>query len=373
MEKTNVKKRGIAAIFALCPVRHILLLMSLVLICAHLITRQNHELCVYLSDNFVRPVHFALTKFYAHVRFSVAELMIAAAVIAIIIWLALSVIKLVRGGERLKRLYRMFVMLLMAVCLFYSGFCVLWGEYFYGDDFMTVSGLKNEQISVDELQSVTEYFAEKANEYSMLVARDENGRYCADRRDILARSATIYKNVEREMPCLAGPEVPAKGIFFSRIMSYIDFTGFFFPYTAEANVNTDFPLPLFPSTVTHELAHLRGVAKEQEANFVAVLSAMESGDADFCYSAALLAYTHLGNALYSADYETWEGVYNGLNENVRADLLEGNAYWRQFRTPVQKVSNTVYENFMYSYDQKLGLKSYGACVDLLVNYYIDKI
>ena len=36
---------------------------------------------------------------------------------------------------------------------------------------------------------------------------------------------------------------------------------------------------------------------------------------------------------------------------------------------MQSVSNTVYEGFLHSYDQTLGLKSYGACVDLLVNYY----
>ena len=44
-------------------------------------------------------------------------------------------------------------------------------------------------------------------------------------------------------------------------------------------------------------------------------------------------------------------------------------YWKQFETPVQTVSNAVYEGFLQSYDQELGLKSYGACVDLLVNYY----
>ena len=38
---------------------------------------------------------------------------------------------------------------------------------------------------------------------------------------------------------------------------------------------------------------------------------------------------------------------------------------------MQTVSNTVYEGFLYSYDQTLGLKSYGACVDLLVNYYYE--
>ena len=38
---------------------------------------------------------------------------------------------------------------------------------------------------------------------------------------------------------------------------------------------------------------------------------------------------------------------------------------------MQKASNTVYEGFLQSYDQELGLKSYGACVDLLVNYYYE--
>lgn len=152
-------------------------------------------------------------------------------------------------------------------------------------------------------------------------------------------------------------------------MSYLDFTGFFFPFTGEANVNTDFPPALFASTVAHELSHQRGVAKEQEANFVAVLASLRSGDADYCYSAALLAYTHLGNALYSADNAAWQRVYAQLDDNVKLDLRLNSAYWRQFETPVQSVSNTVYEGFLHSYDQTLGLKSYGACVDLLVNYY----
>ncbi len=152
-------------------------------------------------------------------------------------------------------------------------------------------------------------------------------------------------------------------------MSRIEFTGFFFPFTGEANLNMDSPAFLLPSTVAHELAHQRGVAKEQEANFVAVLACMENGDPDYVYSAALLAYTHLSNALYSADPEAWQRVYSTLSTPVLQDLKENRDYWRGFRTPVQAVSNTVYEGFLQSYDQQLGLKSYGACVDLLVNYY----
>ena len=51
------------------------------------------------------------------------------------------------------------------------------------------------------------------------------------------------------------------------------------------------------------------------------------------------------------------------------DILSRREYWAQFDTPVQTASNTVYEGFLHSYDQTLGLKSYCACVDLLVNCY----
>ena len=65
-------------------------------------------------------------------------------------------------------------------------------------------------------------------------------------------------------------------------------------------------------------------------------------------------------------------IYLSLDENVRRDLEYRRAYWRRFDTPVRSVSNTVYEGFLQSYDQELGLRSYGACVDLLVNYYYDR-
>ena len=103
-----------------------------------------------------------------------------------------------------------------------------------------------------------------------------------------------------------------------------------------------------------------------------MLASLEYGDAEYCYSACMLAYTHLGNALYSADYDAWKSIYLTLNEDVRRDFAANREYWAQFETPVQKVSNTVYEGFLHSYDQTMGLKSYGACVDLLVNYYYEQ-
>lgn len=372
MDNVTKRKSKLAAAFALCPAAHAVALISGALIAAQFILRRDHALMARWSEGCIRPLHASLAGALSAFNFSMAEVLIALAALAVVARIAVGLLRLLRGRGSWRGAYRLFMQLAALALFVYAGFSVLWGVYYYGDDFAEKSGLEAAPISVQELERVTRYFAGLANEYGALVPRDERGLYVADREDILNKSVELFDATLDEFPCLAGPRVAAKPVYFSRVLSYLDFTGFFFPFTGEANVNTDFPPGLFASTVAHELSHQRGVAKEQEANFAAVLTCLNYGDADYCYSAALLAYTHLGNALYSADYEAWEGIYASLDENIKKDFANDRAYWRQFETPVQSVSNSVYEGFLYSYEQTLGLKSYGACVDLLVDYYITR-
>ena len=353
----------------LCPLRLGLTLLAALIILLQRLLRGHTALMQRLSERFVRPTLQRLGVWSAIARFSVAELLIALFTVALLLYLGCWLRRLLRGGRVWPLLYRLVLTLACAAALVYAGFCLLWGVYYYGDDFVTRCGLSAEPISAEALAEVTEAFAALANDYAGRVERDGSGACATDRAAVLARSPGLYAAAEKRFPCLSAPALPAKAIRCSRLMSYTDFTGFFFPFTGEANVNTDFPPSLFASTVAHELAHQRGVAREQEANFVAVLACLESGDADYIYSAALLAYTYLGNALYSADHAAWERISGGLSKEVRRDFEVNRAYWQQFETPVQAVSNTVYEGFLQSYDQTLGLRSYGACVDLLVNYY----
>lgn len=373
MDAVKNKKSGLAAIYRICPGRNLLVLLSGFFILLHLLTRERQKLMERLSESVVRPMHRTLAALSGKVPFSVAEALIVLTVAAVLLYICVCLIRLIKGRERKKTIYRLIITPLAAIMTVYALFCIMWGVFFYGDDFTKRAGLEAGPVSTEELAAVTDYFAGLANDYSGRVERDAEGFYSPDKDAILARSAHIFDAVEPLFPCLEGPDTPVKPILFSRALSYLDFTGFFFPITGEANVNTDFPPSLFASTLAHEISHQRGVAKEQEANFTAVLASLESGDADYIYSAALLAYTHLGNALCSADYELWLEIYRSLNEDVLRDFEENREYWQQFETPVQTVSNTVYEGFLHSYDQHLGLKSYGACVDLLVNYYYDRV
>ena len=364
------RKSAFGRWFRICPVRHVLLLLSLLTLAAYFLLRGDHALMQSISEGFVRPIHRALGRAANLVPFSVAELIYALLIVGGLVYIVISILRLARNGEKPRRAYKLLITLCTAAGLFYGGFCLLWGVYYFGDSFCEKIGLEDAPVSAEQLELVTRYFAQLANEYAEQVPRDENGSFAEDRREILRRGAEIYINAEQRFPALEGDELRPKPILCSKIMSMIEFTGFFFPFTGEANLNMDSPAFLLPSTVAHELAHQRGVAKEQEANFAAVLASMESGDASYIYSAAAMAYIYLGNALYDADRAAWERVSATLCDAVRRDFAEQREYWARYEdTPVSKASDAVYEGFLHSYGQTLGLRSYGACVDLLVAYY----
>ena len=366
-QKTNLLRRW----FRLCPARHVLSLVGLAVIGAYFALRGKASVMQTLSDRLVRPWHRAMSRLCALVTFSVAEALIALAVILGLVYIIHFIVQLIRKPERGRRIYRFFLTCLAAFALVYGGFCLLWGVYYYSADFEDQSGIRGAPASVEQLSAVTRYFTDLVNQYDKRISRGAEGEFAEDLDAVFAASPELYAAAEQRVPCLAGSALKAKPVFFSRVMSYLNFTGFFFPFTGEANINVDSPACLVPSTIAHELAHQRGVAEEDEANFAAVLASLESGDPVYGYSACLLAYIHLGNALYKADYEAWAENYARLNPGPRRDLDENNRYWKQFETPVSTVSDQVYTGFLQSYGQTLGLKTYGKCVDLLIAYYYD--
>lgn len=369
METTEKKKITFRSLWRLCPARHVVLLVSLAWLAAYFLLRGNKAVMNALCRTLVRPWHAFAGKFFSAAPFSVTEWVILCLVMLGIVLLILLVVRLIR--RRWSKAYRTGMTVLSVSAALFALFCLWWGVLYYSDSFTEQSGLERRDISVQELETVTKYFAAQANALGEYVERGEDGVFTADKDAIFRRSADIYDGAEQIFPCLAAPAVRAKPVVLSRLLSYIHYTGFFFPYTAEANLNADSPVCLLPSTIAHELAHLRGVAREDEANFCAVVACMESGDDEYRYSGALLAYIYLGNALYSADYDAWHAVYSSLSEAVRADLTANNAYWKQFETTAADVSEKVYESFLQTYGDDRGMQSYGACVDLLTVYYLN--
>ena len=350
---------------------HMVLAAELFLLALYLFFRQFRPLMNFLASHVTVPLRRGIGSICYLVDFSVAEALCVALVIAGAVYFVWSIAAVCRArGRRAGRAYSAALGLLCAGLGIYVGFCFLLGIDSYADGFQEKSGIYARAVEESALRDVTAYFADELSQAAGKVARDENGLFAVPREEILAGSTGVYDVVEQQFSFLAFDDPGVKPVYFSRIMSALDFTGIYCPFTGEANVNVDSPACLLPSTVAHELAHQRGVASEQECNFLAILASTTCGDPVYAYSGWLLGYIHLNNALYRADRELWREAWSHLPEAVKGDIAANNAYWASFQDQVtSQAAQQVYDSFLKSYGEEQGIQSYGTVVDLLVVWY----
>ena len=354
---------------------HIWLGADLAVLGLYLALRHDRGLMNGFADRITTPLKGALGRLCALTSLSVMELLYVLAGAAALVYVVGSVIAVVKArGRRGRRAYGA-LLLAADVCLtVYALFCLMWGVNYWTDSFQDRSGITAQPVAAEDLEAVTAYFAQQLADTADSVPRDENGVYAVPKEQILAESRLVYGGVTEQFPFLDFRDTGVKAVRCSRFMSIMGFTGVYFACIGESNVNVDSPACLLPSTVAHELAHQRGIAWEQECNFLGVLASVTSGMPDYVYSGWLLGFIHLGNALYETDPEAYWAIRNALPERVRADLRDNNAYWDQFRdNVVEKVSDTVYDAALKSYGDANGMKSYSMVVELLVAYYKDRI
>ena len=352
---------------------HIWLGADLAVLGLYLALRHDRGLMNGFADRITTPLKGALGRLCALTSLSVMELLYVLAGAAALVYVVGSVIAVVKArGRRGRRAYGA-LLLAADVCLtVYALFCLMWGVNYWTDSFQDRSGITAQPVAAEDLEAVTAYFAQQLADTADSVPRDENGVYAVPKEQILAESRLVYGGVTEQFPFLDFRDTGVKAVGCSRFMSIMGFTGVYFACIGESNVNVDSPACLLPSTVAHELAHQRGIAWEQECNFLGVLASVTSGMPDYVYSGWLLGFIHLGNALYETDPEAYWAIRNALPETVSADLRDNNAYWDQFRdNVVEKVSDTVYDAALKSYGDANGMKSYSMVVELLVAYYKD--
>ena len=301
--------------------------------------------------------------------FSVVEWFYVAFILLVILWLAVLLYRLIRREQRLHTCYAGFLSLACLCLSVWWFYCMMWGVNYYADGFQEKSGIYAQPVTVDDLDRVATHFAQNLAALADKVERGEDGVFAVDRDDIFAYSPRIYNNLSQNFSFLKNQDRIPKKMVFSRLFSMMNFTGFYTPFTGESNLNVDSPACLLPANISHELAHQRGIASEQECNFLAILAATSCDNTAYQYSGYLMGYIHLGNALYRADRERWQAVFSLLPETVIADLRYHSAYWAQFEGKTAEVSKKIYDTTLKGYGQTNGIQSYGTVVDLLVAYY----
>lgn len=304
---------------------------------------------------------------------SIAELAALCLIPGGLVYLFFAVRRIVRRkGARALCACKSALSILCAASALYASFVLLCGINYHRYTFAQISGLSIQASPVDQLKDLCVELAEQASTLREQVYEDSYGvAVCsfADSFQVAREAQTAYDKLSDRFPTLTRGYSQPKPVMASRLMSYCQITGIFIPFTCEANVNMDTPYYTIPAAMCHELTHLRGYMREDEANFIAYLASLQSDSPDFQYSGVMLAYAYVENALYDADKEAWQEASSKLSDGVRRDLAANSAYWKQFEGPVAEVSSQVNDSYLKANKQEDGVKSYGRMVDLLLADY----
>jgi len=182
--------------------------------------------------------------------------------------------------------------------------------------------------------------------------------------------AQAYDLAAQELPTLAGPPPPLRRAWLSPVLTWSSVTGVYSPFTGEPHVNAAPPGVLMLAVACHEVAHLRGYAREDEANFLAYWVANRSPQPELAYSGALFALRYLLGQLWGVDSVASATIRQSLAPEVKADIAAIDAFWQRQPQAVTRVLTAVAQKSNDSYlkaaGHAAGVRSYGRMVDLLV-------
>ncbi len=174
---------------------------------------------------------------------------------------------------------------LVILILFVWGF----GTGYHGTTLDQKLGIDKRDVSEDDLYELTLELTAVVNELAEEIEFLETdfSEMPYSRGEMNDKLLAAYERVSDEYTFIPRMYSRVKPVMMSELMSYTHITGVYSFFTGEANINIAFPDYTIPYTAAHELAHQRGIAREDEANFVAFLVCSASDDIYIQYSGYL--------------------------------------------------------------------------------------
>ena len=271
------------------------------------------------------------------------------------------------GGIRSARLSGIFsraVLLAGALLLSYSLNC---GINYYCVPFSAYLPYETEGHTEEELERFCRYLVQQANAYADCAGQSMSGEEYGE-AGVAAMTA-----LGEEYPRLSGYYPRPKYLTVPWILSVQQLAGIYSPFTVEANYNNAMVSYNIPHTICHELSHLKGFMREDEANFIGFLACLKSDERQFLYSAYVMGWVYAGNALAAADPESYVEIRGLLKAEILTDLEANNRFWDQYEGKVADAAEAVNDTYLKANSQEHGVESYGMAVDLMLGWFEETV
>lgn len=302
-----------------------------------------------------------------------------------------------RIHTKMRRVLLAPIAVLLAVTVI---FCFSFAPSYYRPPLSEVLGISESEIYDEALYDTLEYMVESINSDLKEIEFDEHGSSVMSKR--FSEMSTevnlsFYASNQQQFSSIAPTDadyssicpatgVPAKAPLFSGVMPKFGIAGVYTFFTAEANVSTAYPDFCLPHTCAHELAHQRGIASENDADFIAFITCAASADPYIRYSghlnALLTMRAEIADFLETckeSDPEYAETIRTNVNEilgnldeRVAGELSAYQKFLDQNRNEVlTDISTDFNDAYLKSQGQSAGKDSYQHLCALIVNFYTN--
>jgi hypothetical protein len=296
--------------------------------------------------------------------FSAGDLVYLAA-IAYIIYAVIRLITLVIKKQ--FKIAGIFVLgLIIGLQAAVLGFYLLWGLNYFRPSAAERLKLNDSNYTTAELTAITKIIIDSANATRAHVTA----------ADLQQSNSTIFKTAIQAVQRLSNSSADfltySPGIklsLFTPLINYLGTSGYYNPFTTEAQMDYQMPVFLRPFVACHEMSHQMGYGAEDEANFVGFLAGIQSKDRLLRYSAYHEALDEFMEDLMLRDSTLHKQLKARVSPAVHNDFVAERNYWLAYQNRVGAISSLFYDRFLKANNQPQGLQTYNQMVRLVISWY----
>ncbi|ULQ56902.1 DUF3810 domain-containing protein [Flavihumibacter rivuli] len=321
---------------------------------------------LYYSRGAYPYISRVLRFLFGWIPFSVGDLLYVLAATWLIFYIARLIRKLVKK-EADRYFWLRAGMKVMTIWLWiYVVFNLFWGLNYNRQGIARQAGLVLSGYETQELDTLVNTIIDRMNALHPASMAERDPLH--HKKTLFHKAADAYRLPPQEADFLRYTGYSVKPSLFSYAGNYMGFTGYYNPFTGEAQVNTTVPVFVQPFTTCHEIGHQLGYAKENEANLAGFLSAKNSASAAFRYSAYFDLYLYAMRDLYLRDSSRYRDVEKRLSAGVRKDLVDLRKFNYEHIGLLEPLIRSLYAQFLRVNQQPSGLLSYNQVVAMVVSY-----
>ena len=348
-------------------------LPAFILLCVGVLAGVVH-LCLSLSTAFSdfmsgtvgAALRFCLAKLSGVLPFSLAETLIfMLPVMIVLLFVASNAL-----AAHKRRWWRFFFSLLALISFLYSLFVFSFVPSYNCTKLEDRLGLDRRDVSAQQLYDTALVLTDDVNSLvdDITFTYKDASIMPYDIDELSDKVCEAYDCFTPTHGFIQSMHTRIKPLAISPLMTYTHIAGVYAFYTGESNLNTNFPDYTIPYTTAHELAHQRGIAREDEANFVAFLVCDTSVDHYLRYSGYLNVYEYMASALYSASPQKYSEAVSELCDTARTELRAYSEFFDKYReNTAANVTDSVNSAYLSAFTGN-DTRSYGMVVDLCTLY-----